>query len=155
MKIVILVLIIVGLLYALIFAIGSKAGPGDSKTLDRIPSSDGIKTIADRFGPTFDFNSVKDPHASAAQRTFTVPPRQTVFIAVAGNSEKKAQRLRIASANATCKLTYTDRFKPDDGPVPTPAELDCQSDKALAMTDQGGILQISCQGPQECIVKVK
>jgi hypothetical protein len=153
MKIVILVLIIVGLLYALIFVIGSKAGPGDSKILDLVPSSDNIKAIADRFGPTFDFNSVNDPHASAVQRTLTVPPRQTVFIAVAGNSEKKAQRLRIASANATCKLTYTDRFKPDDGPAP--AELDCQSDKALAMTDQGGILQISCQGPQQCIVKVK
>jgi hypothetical protein len=155
MKVVILILLIVGLLYALSFVIGSKSGPGDQNDLAHIPSFAGLKSLADRFGPGFDFNSVNDPHASAAQRMFTVRPLQKAIIDIAGNSEKKAQRLRIASARGICRLSYTDRFKPSDGPAPDPAEFDCQSDKAVAITDQGGTLQIFCLGPQECAIKIK
>jgi len=155
MKVVVLILLIVGLLFALSFVIGSKSGPGDHSDLAHVPSFAGIKALADRFGPGFDFNSVNDPHASATTRTFTVGARQNPIIAIAGNSEQKAQRLRIDSARGLCMLTYRDRLKPSDGSTPDPTELNCQSDKAIAITDQGGTLQISCLGPQECAIKIK
>jgi hypothetical protein len=156
MKIVILILLIVGMLYALSFAIGSRTGPGGGKDLAQVPSGDWLKSIADRFGPTFDFKTVSGPHASVAQRTFTVPQHQTAVIPVASNNEKKAQRLRISSAMGECKLRYIDNFKPPGDAPSDPLDLDCHdTEKVIAITDQGGTLQISCMGPQSCIIKIK
>jgi hypothetical protein len=75
---------------------------------------------------------------------------------IAGNSEKKAQRLRIASAVGECKLRYIDRYKPPDGDPPGPTDLGChETEKAIAITDQGGALQIACMGAQNCAIKIK
>jgi hypothetical protein len=145
-KIVLVILLVLGLLYGLSFALENRTEPSDqSKIFASVPSGDWIKSLADRFGPGFDFRSVDDPHASAKARTFTVPHGQTINIRIAGSSS--VQRLKFVPIQPDCNVKYVES-KPD-------MKENGGTDKTYAITDQGGILTITCSRSQDYILKVK
>src|SRR5437660_11157919 len=104
MKIVLIVLVLLALLYGLSFVFSNQAKPKDPKAyLNSVGSGlgDGIKSLADRLGPGFDFKTVSDPHVAAKTRTITVPHGQTVNIRI--NPGSGMQRLTFTQIAPACK----------------------------------------------------
>ncbi|SRR5258708_1066247 len=149
-KIVLVILLVLGLLYGLSFALGNRMEPSDPDAFFasvRSRLGDRMNSISDRFGPGFDFKSANDPHASAKTRTFTIPRGQTIMMRITGGSS--VQRLKFVPVQPDCDIKYAD----SESGVKLQEKMGTQ--KTYAITDQGGILTITCSKSQDYILKVK
>ena len=153
-KIVFLILLLLALLYGLSLAIGTHQGAGDKSDLH--PPA-WLKGLADRFGPGFNLEAIRDNHVSAKNHTIAVAQGQSVSILIPGNQERKAQRLKLANNVTDCTIQYVDAYRPPHEDPPKPQERFCQATAdPVAITDQGGVLTIACRSKNtDCVLKVK